>query len=276
MLRRKGREGVRAGNGERTRARQRRGRARIRRGRRSARRGAITFVLSRENERGAAFPFERARQPPVAPCSTDTSRSQARDSSRSSWRARRVLRARGARLDVRRAAPLDRAEATTTPRRFRARESEDRVSARRDTLTRATRRQNRPIPSSFFVAFSRAGGHLSFAFRRHDTPRRRAFSPPPTPSRVRSGPTVGQDGEESQGKTSSRCVIAPPSRPPPHFPSRASRLGLAPATAAATPLTSRCRPPPLPARRRQVLLPRQGAGLPLPRRVQARPAQPQV
>lgn len=54
---------------------------------------------------------------------------------------------------------------------------------------------------------------------------------------------------------------------PTPLPPRASRLGLARTTAAATPLTSRCRPPPLPARRRQVLLPRQGAGLPLPRLV---------
>ena len=54
---------------------------------------------------------------------------------------------------------------------------------------------------------------------------------------------------------------------PAPLPPRASRLGLARTTAAATPLTSRCRPPPLPARRRQVLLPRQGAGLPLPRLV---------
>ena len=173
------------------------------------------------------------------------------------------------------------ARPSTAPKRPPPSFSRERIRGSRQRPARYTDAryaptEKRPIPSSFFVAFSRACGHLSFAFRRHDTPRRRAFSPPPTPSRVRPGPTVGQDGEESQGKTSSRCVIAPPSRALPPFPSRASRLGLAPATAAATPLTSRCRPPPLPARRRQVLLPRQGAGLPLPRRVQTRPAQPQV
>ena len=129
-------------------------------------------MLSRENERGAAFPFERARQPPGAPCSTDTSRSQARDSSRSSWRARRVLRARGARLDVRRArAPRPRR--SDHPRRFRARESEDRVSARRDTLTRATRRQKK---AHTLIILRRVFARLRAPLFRLSSPR---HAPPP-------------------------------------------------------------------------------------------------
>ena len=188
--------------------------------RRPARRGAITFVLSRENERGVAFPFERAWQPPGAPCSTDTSRCQDRHSSRSSWHARRVLRARGARLDVSSARAStrlsdDRGDSTSSYVCFRGRN----IRRSRQRPARYTDARYAPKEKAHtLVAISRRSGTFLHSLFVHDTPRRRALSPPPTPSRVRPGPTVGQDGEESQGKTSSRCVIAPPSRPLPPFP----------------------------------------------------------
>lgn len=184
-----------------------------------ARRGAITFVLSRENERGAAFPFERARQPPGAPCSTDTSRSQARDSSRSSWRARRVLRARGARLDVRRArAPRPRR--SDHPRRFRARESEDRVSARRDTLTRATRRQKKgPYPHHSSSRFRAPAGTSLSPFvattrpaAAHSPRRRRRRASAQDPPSVKMGKKA--KGKHRLGASSLRRRVPCPRFPP--------------------------------------------------------------
>ena len=181
----------------------------------------------------------------------------------------RVLRARGARLDVSSARAStrlsdDRGDSTSSYVCFRGRNiRRSRQRPARYTDARYAPKEKGPYPRRDFAPVR----HLSaLAFRpRHAPPPRTlptAYAvarPPRTHRRSR----WGRKPRENIVSVRHCPAVASPAPLPP----RASRLGLARTTAAATPLTSRCRPPPLPARRRQVLLPRQGAGLPLPRLV---------